>query len=463
MTRWEDRIAGVFAERFPRSAAAENLVCTDGSVCAEILSDDENGSVGECLSEGGRAFRLTAEQIFPDFEASPPEEKESFLEAVESLERKGLVRIRWARRRKREVLVSLAFPDPEAFFAFMGKPSPAATAAEARHTATHLVAGGAIRMNTGGAVPAPSAYTELFRFLADAIKPVNTARGIDAAAVRDLARLAAFLADSGAAAGGSGLTIRALSIALYADSKRLEEIISLFARLLSAAKDKGIPVPEFSLLDRSFPETMIAGKLRFFFFGEGGAENRPMENAAGTIIGLPLASIARIRKVAPLKETGTADQEEGEKAFCPKVLMVENKETFYALAAAQISGPPGKGQARYDAILYTAGHPNRAVRALAGILADSGFAFYHAGDLDIDGILILQELTDMTGKPIMPVRMDRKTFEQYRCYGRRLEASMLRRASLIREETRNLPGLEELIALIEETGLGVEQEIIDSY
>jgi hypothetical protein len=111
--------------------------------------------------------------------------------------------------------------------------------------------------------------------------------------------------------------------------------------------------------------------------------------------------------------------------------------------------------------LYTAGHPNRAVRALLSVLAGSGFLFYHAGDLDIDGILILQELTDIAGKPVMPVKMDRKTFEQYRCHGRKLEASMLRRISLISEATRKLPGMMELIGLIEKTGLGVEQEIID--
>jgi hypothetical protein len=178
-----------------------------------------------------------------------------------------------------------------------------------------------------------------------------------------------------------------------------------------------------------------------------------MDNAAGTIIGLPLASITRIRKIEPLGETGTAAP--------PSVLMVENKETFYALAGTRARD--GENRSRYDAILYTAGHPNRAVRALVGVFAASGFAFYHAGDLDIDGVLILQELTDMAGKPVMPVRMDGETFEQYRCYGRRLEASMLRRASLVREETRNLPGIGELVDLIEKTGLGVEQEIIGSY
>ncbi|MDR0387825.1 MAG: DUF2220 family protein, partial [Treponema sp.] len=82
---------------------------------------------------------------------------------------------------------------------------------------------------------------------------------------------------------------------------------------------------------------------------------------------------------------------------------------------------------------------------------------------DIDGILILQELAAMAGKPVTPVRMDRETFEQYRCYGRRLEASMLRRASLITGATRNLEGIRGLIEVIEETGLGIEQEIIDSY
>jgi hypothetical protein len=187
---------------------------------------------------------------------------------------------------------------------------------------------------------------------------------------------------------------------------------------------------------------MIAGKLRFFFAGEDGAEIPPMDNTAGAVIGLPLTSITGILKIAPLEPYQT-----------PSVLMVENKETFYTLAAAMLP--------RYNAILYTAGHPNRAVRALVGVLADSGFAFYHAGDLDIDGILILQELTAMAGKPVKPVKMDSKTFEQYRRYGRSLETSMLRRAALVNEETRKIPEITELVNLIEETGIGVEQEIIN--
>jgi hypothetical protein len=410
MTRWEERIAAVFTERFPRSSAAEN-------------------------PEGGRPFRLTAEQLYPDFVSGSPDEKESFLEAAESLERKGLALIRWVPRRKGEALASLVFPDPEAFFAFTGKPSPSVLAAEVRQTAA---------LYTAESAPDDAApYTGLFRFLAANIKPIDAIRGIDQAAVRDLSKLTVYLGNSDAVGGNtSGLTIRALSISLYADSKRLEEIVSLFARLLSAAESRGIPIPELSLLDRSFPETMITGKLRFFFAGEDGAEIPPMENTTGAVIGLPLASITGILKITPLEPRQP-----------PSVLMVENKETFYTLSAPMLP--------RYNALLYTAGHPNRAVRALVGVLADSGFTFYHAGDLDIDGILILQELTAMAGKPVKPVKMDSKTFEQYRRYGRSLETSMLRRAVLINGETRKIPGITELINLIEETGIGVEQEIIN--
>ncbi|MHB9292474.1 hypothetical protein Holit_01572 [Hollandina sp. SP2] len=468
MTRWEERIAGIFAERFPRSAAAKSLACNGSAFRDENLRRGKNRAEDGGLSgkaSDSRAFRLTAEQLFPDFEASPGEEKESFLEAVESLERRGLVLLRWVPRRKGEILAAMTFPDPEAFFAFMGKPSPAAAAAEARHIAAEEAG----RLETGDSGSA--AYRELFDFFTAAIKPLDAVRGIDAAAVRDLAKLIGesrpFLADRGTIGAdwgincGPGLTVRALSIALYGDSKRLEKTLSRFARLLSAAEDRGIPVPDFSFLDRSLPETMIGGKLRFYFFGE----NKPLENAAGVIIGLPLASIARIRKIGLLGEPGTAGSKG---ASCPKVLMIENKETFYVLAGTSLPYPPGgapmgegENPSWYDAVLYAGGHPNRAVRALVGVLAGSGFEFFHAGDLDIDGILILQELMAMAGKPVTPVRMDRKTFEQYRPYGRRLETSMLQRACLIHEAARNLPGIGELINLIEETGLGVEQEIID--
>ena len=59
------------------------------------------------------------------------------------------------------------------------------------------------------------------------------------------------------------------------------------------------------------------------------------------------------------------------------------------------------------------------------------------------------------------LRMEAATFDQYRSYGRTLTKTMLRQAGKIREETKALPGLAGLLRRIEETALGVEQEIID--
>jgi hypothetical protein len=262
-----------------------------------------------------------------------------------------------------------------------------------------------------------------------------------------------------------GITPRALSIRLYSDSKRLEALAALFAPVFSRAERRSITAPDFSALDRSFPETMIAGKLNFFFGNktEGeypmtaktlrtpGAEAGPasLANPAGIILNLPLSSLRGLRRIVPADSSA-------EKPTDPSALMIENKETFYALAENR-----EQYFSAYTAMLYTGGHPNRAVHTLLRALADSGFSLFHAGDLDVEGVLILQELTDMAGQPILPVRMDGPTFDRYRAYGRKLTPSMLGRASMISEATRRLPGITELLRRIGETSLGVEQEIID--
>ena len=67
----------------------------------------------------------------------------------------------------------------------------------------------------------------------------------------------------------------------------------------------------------------------------------------------------------------------------------------------------------------------------------------------------------IAGKNVTPVRMDADTFDRYRGCARKLEPSVLRRIALIAETTRSIPGMAELIRRIGETGMGVEQEIVD--
>jgi hypothetical protein len=240
------------------------------------------------------------------------------------------------------------------------------------------------------------------------------------------------------------ITTRALSILLYNDSKRLENLLALCTPLLLRAQ-KAVPSAVFNFPERSYPETMISGKLIF----ELKNSNTPIINAEGLILNLPLESTLAIESIKPISE-------KSEKT----VLTIENKETFFALGNQQKSGT-SENLSRYDCFLYTGGYPNRAATALIKTLVSSGFTFHHAGDLDPDGVLILQHIQEIAERPVTPIRMDAVTFDQYKAWARPLTKSMLRQTEKIRKETRAIAEIASLLQRIEETGLGVEQEIID--
>jgi hypothetical protein len=183
-------------------------------------------------------------------------------------------------------------------------------------------------------------------------------------------------------------------------------------------------------MERSYPEAWVS-------FGRG-------------CVGLSVAAAQNICTLLPL-----------ETMHGRNALSIENKETFYNLSAA------GSLYEQFPLLVYSAGHPNRAVSLLFRTLSKAGWAFSHAGDLDPDGILIVQELCAITreagGAPVTPYCMDAETFSQYRRWGRSLPDTSLRRLGLIDADTRALPGIAGLIACIEESALGVEQEIIEYH
>lgn len=467
MTVWEKRILELLAERYPSAAAAT----------------------------GGRALRLRSDSNFPELAEAGADETESFLEAAEELEKKGIVSLVWEKHRKGEAVKSLTLENPEALFALLDRPSPVTVLEGAKAAAREMAeraagdtadvtagdtAGGA----AGAAGNVRAAGADFFAWLSASLRPEDAAAGIDAASVRSLGTLAAAL-DSGAggpadAASGAGLaavTPRALSVRLFSDSKYLESLVYRTRFLLQRAADDGVSVPDFSALDRSFPETMLAGRFALEF-----ADAAPLENATGMIIGLPAASVRRAIALRCLRQDAARQDASSQRyprgatptfgappssGAPPKVLSVENKETFYALAQAmqsagrQSTGQQSDGLDGFDCILYTAGHPNPAVCALLGLLARSGFAFAHAGDLDPDGIIILQEVMRAAGRPVSAFGMDAAVFDRYLPYARDLTAGMLSRFVQLADETRALTGIEPLVQRILSTGKGVEQEVID--
>ncbi|MDR2595706.1 MAG: DUF2220 family protein [Treponema sp.] len=123
----------------------------------------------------------------------------------------------------------------------------------------------------------------------------------------------------------------------------------------------------------------------------------PLVDTGCHILGLPLESTEAIKTIHLLSE----------KKY-KIVLIIENKETFYALGSPQ---KHSKELSRYDYFLYIGGYSNRATVIIIKILAASGFSFYYAGDLAPDGILILQHIQNIAGKSVTPVRMDVSTFD----------------------------------------------------
>lgn len=399
MTRRERDILTILAERFPASAHAA----------------------------GGRNLRIRVEAAFPDLDRKKPDDYESFLEAAETLEKEGVVSISWKGRRAGEEIAGLMLTDPDKLYALLGSESPVSRSERIRDLAQSL------------AGTLTGASTEFFSWLGETFSPrdveMKTGEPTDTT-FRDAASLAAVLGDIAVGVRELRLT-RALSVELFSDSKRIEELLRIFQPLVRKAERAGVAVPPFELVDRSFPETLIAGPVRFFC-----KDGTRLDNPSGMIIGLPFESVLNIESVERIGQTAT-------------VLGIENKETFYALA--KDFAPE---YTEFSLLVYVGGHPNRAVQTLFTLLARSGFQLFHTGDLDPDGILIIQELSDAAGTQVIPWMMDCAVFERYYSQGRTLEGDMHTRALRVRDDTRSRFGLGDLLDRIIATGIGVEQEII---
>ena len=76
MMSWEKKILDAFISHYFTSDSAQHV-------------DEEN-----------RTLRLRTSILFPNFDNVHHDEKNSYLEAAESLERKGIIKLRWEKRRK---------------------------------------------------------------------------------------------------------------------------------------------------------------------------------------------------------------------------------------------------------------------------------------------------------------------------------------------------------------------------
>jgi len=404
--------------------AAERLIC---ETLAERFPESAQAS-------GGSALRMRIASSFPSIAGSTPDERENFLDAAERLEKAGIISLVWERFREGEELKTIVLTDPARLYAQINRSFPLFESNAARAAA---------RNEARDSPAAP-----FFAWLADNLTPADATPldgdGELSRLVADLATLTTALTIHAPSGILEGITPRALSVRLYSDSKRLERVIEKSRALFRRAERASVDTPDLSPVGRSYPETLVSGSLVFEL-----DDGTTLGNESGIVIGLPLASALRVQRVTPARFLpNEARQSEARR----RLLTVENKETFYALSARTVA---------VQAILYVGGHPNPAVQRLVSVFYRSGFELFHAGDLDIEGILILQELANAAKAIVTPLLMDRMTFDRYAAHTRPLEDNALKRAAFITDGTRELPGIEELLERILSTGRGLEQEVIE--
>ncbi len=367
---------------------------------------------GSAQRRGGRSLRLKNwDRLLPEAFAGA-DARRSFLDALERLEQAGILKLYWKKHRKGDELAAAELADPRALHERLGRPLPEDLAG--------LLASSASAAAAEATDPEARQIAAFFRFVADRADTLG-----DRLTPRDVRDAAALFACD--PAERDRLPIRALSIRLYRDSKRLEALVSLLRPLLARASLAGkLPLPE-----RVYPEAALAGHAELVF------ADRTVWQIDGKPLTLSLAAAGALERIrAPVPQ--------------PRALSIENKETFHAFSGHPLG---------FDVLLCTGGRPNRAVRAVLRVLALSGFTVFHAGDLDADGIAILGEAHDLSGA--LPFGMDAAVFDRYLPWARDLNASLVSRLSSVPRAVFGLPGIPGLAERIRQTAKGVEQEIID--
>ncbi len=378
-TDYKDRILKIFVESYPGSAQFR----------------------------GGRKLRRGDwEHIFPDINDSP-DNKDAFISAVEELEEEGIVSVKWIRFRKGDRVDALYLENPDKIYQYLGEDTPE----NIRESVLSFIhsyktdSRATIKIIEYIKKNYISGDKELFNNYED---------------IRDILKL---LDVSPEEAGK--YNIRALSVKLFNNSKRVERIKDKADRLSMLCGEQTLT--ERLGIERSFPETSISGNAVIEF------ANGDRWSLNDNILTLPLSTARNIKNIImPVKN--------------PKILSIENKETFHVLSKA-----PGY----FGLYVYCAGRINNADKSIFEILNGNNYEFYHSGDLDPDGLKIFDEIDVLLGGKLNPYMMDIDTYSKYFEFGYQLSHGALKGF----DKFNNLK-LKDLAFEILKTGKGVEQEIL---
>jgi len=400
-------------------------------ICNEVIKRFPSSAA----AQGGKELRLNVSKVFPSIGEKNPDELETFLEAAELLEKQNIVSLIWEKYKTGENLKTIIVKHPEKVYRLLNEVFPIQGCAEARNNA---------KVKTEILRQKNNSSAQFFELMANTLNNEDFSKGITANVVENLYQLFVHLPDH-ILNNELLCTPRALSIKIFNDSKKIESLLRTASFLFKRAEKEGISLAGIDVFERNFPEVLITGSLRIT-----GERSLHISCTPASIISLPQATTVKIQIIDLITPSSPEEQSK-------RVLCIENKETYYALSASYLNNY----FTAYDVLLYTGGYANKAVISVLKALVQSGFSLYHSGDLDPDGILIFQNMYEELDGNIHPVFMNAQIFSKYEKYGRKLDKKIISRAKLIKPSIRSISDLQKLIELIEQTGIGIEQEIID--
>ncbi len=404
------------------------------STARAVLTEFADSFPASAHYRGGRKLRKADwERVFPDT-ARDVEAKEEFLAAIDELVSLGVVSVKWRRFRDGSEVDALYLEDPDRLFELVGRPSPDAV----RDRMLEVLRSDAWTHHTDLAPAARERLAAVRDWLEAMIEVRHPVAVTDARELSDLASVLRIEPET-----ARRFPIRALSVRLFNDSKRLERLLPLADRVTRGLF--GVAHSEETGLARSYPEVSVA--LRGTLVLAGAREWA----CRGEVLTLPAATVGDVDAVRAEPSPG-ARAPTGEAG----VLSVENKETFYVLSSLLREG---SRLGSIAAVTYCGGHPHASYLALLERFRAAGVSIHHFGDLDPDGLFIFAELQSGLEVELHPYHMDVATLRSHLSFGLAPPESRL---ALLRSSLATLPQqIRPLATEILAHGRGVEQEVID--
>ncbi len=400
---------------------------------------------------GGRRLRLGAwEKRIPET-VDDVEAKDDFLSAAEALEKKKIVELKWRRFRTRTDLEAILLENPDLLYAQLERDSP-----ETIRKRMLEVLDTGVRSNSD--VSMTLVIDAISEYL---FEEITEKRKVAISSVAEMRALMTLLsAPSGLI---HALPLRALSIRLFGDSKRLEGVLPAFDAVSQRAV--GEKLSDALGLSRSYPEVSVSLYGTILFHDT----DRRRWRCRGEVFTLPASTVERFAgfKFLDAAHGGPLSFAKMRRRIDSNTIVtVENKESFYILSqkvsrarSTKESVIDEKDLRSIDAVVYTAGHPNPAVVAVLRTLTGAGAGIRHFGDMDPDGLLIPSEISRHAQAEVAPFLMNVDIYRRFLPFGYKLGNGATDRLRASRDEISStfLP----LCDAILECGVGVEQEVID--